>query len=155
MGLSCVVEYNGDVYLDGQYVSDTEDDFLWGWTHGAYLAHDYDPFGWIHEGDEDPVYPTHQQGINKRIAYHSGGRCNCEYCRRYHHHTDHGYRQRGPAQVWEAHGFRYEGYGPTHTRLVGAHQCWKKHRPYQAHGRERLPRRVDLVDLFNGLYPAR
>jgi hypothetical protein len=31
---------------------------------------------------------------------------------------------------------------------------WKEHRPYQQHGRARVPKRVDVVDWLHGLYPG-
>lgn len=31
---------------------------------------------------------------------------------------------------------------------------WKSHRPYQAHGRVRIPRKVDVIDWLNGMYRA-
>lgn len=36
----------------------------------------------------------------------------------------------------------------------GSGNGWKAHRPYQAHGRVRLPKRVDVLDVLNGLVRA-
>jgi len=149
MGIVFTLDYDGDMYLNGRMVLpwDVWDVPEWNWTY------EYDWFGTVHEGDEDPVYPTYHEQKNKRIEY--TGRCSCEHCQRYYHHTDHGFRQRGPAQVWEMHGHRRESYGPCRARLVGAFNCWKQHRHYQAHGRVRIPKRVDPVDLLHGMYPLR
>lgn len=107
------------------------------------------------EGDEmygeDEMTPTHHEAKNKRIR--DTGKCDCQYCfgegDQYH-----GARSRGPKQVPVAHGHRLVEYGLWPVR-VGSYESWKDHRHYQARDRVCMPRRVDIVDVLQGLYPLR
>lgn len=155
MGLSLVIEYNGDVYIDGQYVRDDDDDFLWAWTSGTY----YDPFGTAHEGE---VCGRHVRGHELMNTTTDSRTYTMMRGRHVHGHGWYsrqerrsrrfgGYRARGPEQT-----FKIRGCGKVITCQPNqwARETWKKHRPYQEHGRVRIGK-VDVVDLLHGMYPLR
>lgn len=141
------IDEDGNEFLYGRSVS-----FVPGWA-----VHDHHMDGSdesrLGNGDigEDKVTPTHHESKNKRIR--DTGKCDCQYCigegDQYH-----GARTRGPKQVPFVHGHRLVEYGLWLVR-VGSYDCWKDHRHYQARDRVPMPRRVDIVDVLQGLYPLR
>lgn len=170
------IDHAGFEYLDGDLIypfghrEDPAYERIWerAWLDECQVA--YETSGWVdpedmmshprrrHEEARVTRNPRVARRLEMQMDRKAHGRCDCQHCiyDKWNEDQLHGTRSRGPEQsVVMFHDRGGVVRDAWYRRRTGSYDSWKRHRPYQAHGRCRMPKVVDVIDYLNGMYTER